>query len=64
MGRLVVFLRQSGGASIADTIFGKNNPAGKLTLTWYPQKFAEQVKISDYGMRPNATTGNPGRTYR
>ena len=55
---------QSGGASIADTVFGKNNPAGKLTLTWYPQEFASQVKISDYGMRPNKTSGNPGRTYR
>ena len=55
---------QSGGASIADIVMGKINPAGKLTLTWYPEKFADQVKISDYGMRPNPKTGNPGRTYR
>lgn len=40
------------------------NPSGKLTLTWYPQEFAQQVKISDYDMRPNKSSGSPGRTYR
>jgi beta-D-xylosidase 4 len=55
---------QSGGASIADVVMGKINPAGKLTLTWYPESFTKQVPITDYGMRPNTKTGNPGRTYR
>jgi beta-glucosidase-like glycosyl hydrolase len=55
---------QSGGASIADTIFGQNNPSGKLSLTWYPEELTKQVAITDMGMRPNKTSGNPGRTYR
>lgn len=30
----------------------------------YPEKFADEVSIFDMGMRPNKTSGNPGRTYR
>ena len=55
---------QSGGASIADTVFGINNPSGRLTVTWYPQHFADTVALSDYSMRPNVTSGNPGRSHR
>jgi len=55
---------QSGGTAIADAIFGKTNTFGKLTLTWYPEEFTNQVTIFDMGMRPNKTSGNPGRSYR
>ena len=55
---------QSGGTSIADAIFGKTNAFGKLSMTWYPEEFTKQVTIEDMGMRPNKTSGNPGRTYR
>jgi len=55
---------QSGGDAIADAIFGTTNPSGKLSVTWYPQSFADQVSILDMGMRPNKATGNPGRSYR
>lgn len=55
---------QSGGAAIADAVFGATNPSAKLTMTWYPQSFATNVNISDMGMRPNSTTGNPGRSHR
>jgi len=55
---------QSGGDSIADTLFGKNNPAGKLSVTWYPEELTKQVKITYMGMRPNKATGSPGRSYR
>jgi len=55
---------QSGGAAIADAIFGTSTPSAKLSMTWYPQSLAEQVALTDMGMRPNKTTGNPGRSHR
>jgi len=55
---------QAGGAAIADAIFGVTNRFGRLTQTWYDNVFAEQVSFTDFGMRPNVTTGNPGRTHR
>jgi len=55
---------QSGGTAIADALFGTTSPSAKLTMTWYPESLSKQVAITDMGMRPNATSGNPGRTYR
>jgi beta-glucosidase-like glycosyl hydrolase len=55
---------QSGGDAIAQTIFGDNNPAGRLPYTIYPSSFVNQVSMFDMGMRPNASSKNPGRTYR
>lgn len=55
---------QSGGDAISDALFGITNAFGKLTQTWYPEAFVSQVDLKDMGMRPNATTGNPGRSYR
>jgi len=55
---------QAGGQAIADVLFGTYAPAGRLDHTWYPASFASQVSMEDMGMRPNATSGNPGRTYR
>jgi len=55
---------QSGGDAIAQTIFGDNPPAGRLPYTIYPSAYINQVSMFDMGMRPNASNGNPGRTYR
>lgn len=55
---------QSGGQALAEVIFGDYNPAGRLPYTIYPANYVNQVSMFDMGMRPNASNGNPGRTYR
>ena len=46
---------QEAGTAIADTLLGKNNPAGRLPVTFY-QSVDQLPSFSDYSMR--------GRTYR
>lgn len=53
---------QSGGAAIADILYGASNPEGKLPMTWYPQDYVTNLPMTDMSMRPNPQ--NPGRTYR
>ncbi|XP_078444246.1 beta-D-xylosidase 4-like [Wolffia australiana] len=60
----VGFPGEKGGAAIADVIFGLYNPSGRLPVTWYPQAFTEKVPMTDMNMRPNLSTGYPGRTHR
>jgi beta-glucosidase-like glycosyl hydrolase len=55
---------QSGGTALANIIFGDVSPSGRLVHTTYPAVYASQVPETNMGMRPNSTTGNPGRTYR
>lgn len=33
-------------------------------MTWYPQDFVTKVPMTDMDMRPNPSSGYPGRTYR
>ncbi|KAM7253239.1 hypothetical protein ACFE04_025857 [Oxalis oulophora] len=54
---------ESGGIALAETIFGDHNPGGRLPVTWYPQNFTK-VPMTDMRMRPETSTGYPGRTYR
>lgn len=37
---------------------------GRLPVTWYPASYADTVAMTDMRMRPDKTTGYPGRTYR
>ncbi|XP_010546362.1 PREDICTED: beta-D-xylosidase 4 [Tarenaya hassleriana] len=55
---------EAGGAAIADVIFGRYNPSGRLPMTWYPQSYVEKVPMTNMNMRPDTSNGYPGRTYR
>ncbi|KAA8536488.1 hypothetical protein F0562_028966 [Nyssa sinensis] len=55
---------EAGGAALADVIFGYYNPSGRLPMTWYPQSYADNVPMTNMNMRPDPSTGYPGRTYR
>ncbi|GLJ09080.1 hypothetical protein SUGI_0101480 [Cryptomeria japonica] len=55
---------EAGGTAIADILFGKHNPSGKLPVTWYPQEFVDKVPMTNMNMRPDPSTGYPGRTHR
>jgi beta-glucosidase len=46
---------EQGGAALADVLFGKVNPSGKLPLTFY-QSLSDLPNYKDYAMK--------GRTYR
>ncbi|KAK3712306.1 hypothetical protein LTR37_009168 [Vermiconidia calcicola] len=55
---------QDGGVALLDTITGKNSPAGRLPTTQYPANYVSQIPMTDMTLRPNSTTGSPGRTYQ
>ena len=48
-----------GGRALAETVFGSNNPGGKLPVTWYFSNYTSAVHFEDMSMQ-----AGPGRTYR
>ncbi|XP_050212687.1 probable beta-D-xylosidase 7 [Mercurialis annua] len=54
---------EAGGIALAEIMFGDINPGGRLPMTWYPQDFTK-VPMTDMRMRPEPSSGYPGRTYR
>ncbi|KAL0547524.1 hypothetical protein IC582_017462 [Cucumis melo] len=53
---------QAGGLAIADVLFGRTNPGGKLPMTWYPQDYVSKLPMTTMSLRPGPSY--PGRTYR
>ncbi|KAH6648906.1 beta-glucosidase [Truncatella angustata] len=58
------FPGQAGGDAIMNIVTGKTAPAGRLPVTQYPEEYVRLVPMTDMGLRPNETSGNPGRTYQ
>ncbi|KAG8493948.1 hypothetical protein CXB51_011276 [Gossypium anomalum] len=54
---------EAGGRALAEIIFGDHNPGGRLPITWYPQNLSK-IPMTDMRMRPEPSSGYPGRTYR
>jgi beta-D-xylosidase 4 len=50
------------GRAVADVLFGRFSPTGRLVTTSYPAEYV-RLSMADMSLRPNATTGTPGRTY-
>ncbi|EXJ56327.1 uncharacterized protein A1O5_12594 [Cladophialophora psammophila CBS 110553] len=58
------YLGMAGGDALVNIITGEVALAGRLPITQHPANYVNQVAISDMGLRPNATSGNPRRIYK
>merc|ERR1712087_946627 len=51
---------------IADVIFGRHNPTGRLTQTWYHSSYTKEITMNNMNMRPDQAIASKsvGRGYR
>ncbi|KXT09436.1 hypothetical protein AC579_5988 [Pseudocercospora musae] len=54
---------QDGGKAIFNILQGVAAPAGRLPTTQYHADYISKVPMTDMKLRPNASSGSPGRTY-
>ncbi|XVE69528.1 hypothetical protein DITRI_Ditri09bG0159200 [Diplodiscus trichospermus] len=50
---------QEGGRAIADVIFRKYNPGGRLPITWIPNDYANKLPMTSMQLRPVDSLGYP-----
>ncbi|KAJ4841361.1 hypothetical protein Tsubulata_032840, partial [Turnera subulata] len=55
---------ERGGPAIADVIFGKYNPGGRLPLTWHEASYVDMLPMTSMPLRAVDSLGYPGRTYK
>ncbi|KAJ4822032.1 hypothetical protein Tsubulata_001612 [Turnera subulata] len=55
---------ERGAPAIADPIFGKYNPEGRLPLTWHEASYVDMLPVTSMPLRPVDSLGYPGRTYK
>ncbi|KAK3032668.1 hypothetical protein RJ639_036732 [Escallonia herrerae] len=55
---------EEGGQAIADVVFGKYNPGGRLPVTWFFNNYTDMLPMTSLPLRPIDSLGYPGRTYK
>ncbi|KAL0398362.1 UNVERIFIED_CONTAM: putative beta-D-xylosidase 2 [Sesamum radiatum] len=55
---------EEGGRAIADVVFGRYNPGGRLPLTWHENDYVNMLPMTSMRLRPVDSLGYPGRTYK